>query len=87
MLKKTEIRSIAPKIWDKTNINTIATKKRAIKWELHYTDDTQELYMYNGTENVQIPTLANSTQNLYNGTVTIDGKQITIVNGLITNIV
>lgn len=38
------------------NINTDATKYQAVTGEPHYTTDTKQLYIFDGTENLRIPT-------------------------------
>jgi len=77
---------LKPKSWLKANLNTTATRNLAIDGELHYTTDTKELFINNGTENVQIPTLEDSSQSPWSGTITA-GQTITVVNGVITNVV
>jgi len=71
----------------KADINTTLTKKRFLIGEPSYTTDTNELFINNGTENVQIPTLPASTDTLFTGTfVNGDGDTVTVKNGLITGI-
>ncbi len=69
------------------NINTIATKNTAISGELHYTTDTKQLYIFNDTENVEIPHLPAATDTLYTGTFTTgSGQTVTVKNGIITGV-
>jgi hypothetical protein len=71
----------------KAAINTAATKTLATLSEFHYCTDTKEVFIYNGTENVQIPTLANSSSTPFTGTfVNGDGDTVTIENGIIVSV-
>ena len=71
----------------KADINTTLTKKRFLIGEPSYTTDTKEVFMFNGTENVQIPTLPSAADTLFTGTfVNGDGDTVTVKNGLITGI-
>lgn len=70
------------------NINTATTKATAISGELHFTTDTKQIFIYNDTENVEIPHLPAATDTLATGTfTTADGKTVTVKNGIITSIV
>ncbi len=69
------------------NINTAATKSSAISGELHYTTDSKQLFIYNDTENVEIPHLPAATDTLYTGTFTSGtGQTVTVKNGIITGV-
>ena len=71
----------------KTDINTTATKNKAVEGELHYCTDTDELFIFNGTENVQIGVLDAASETLYSGTFEDNtGATVTVVNGLITDV-
>ena len=71
----------------KANINSVRTKGMAKISELHYTTDTKELFINNGTENVQIPTLPASTDTPFTGTFENGtGDTVTVKNGIITDV-
>jgi len=79
--------SIKPKTGLKANINSVTTKARATLGEFHYCTDTKELFIFNGTENVLVPTLETAEQTGFSGTfVNGDGDTVTIVNGIITSV-
>lgn len=71
----------------KANINNTTTKNLATESELHYCTDTKELFIFNGTENVLIATLPESTDEGFTGAFTNgDSATVTVKNGIITNI-
>lgn len=70
----------------KANVNTTATKKTTYEGEPLYTTDTKELFINNGTENVQIPTLPASTDTSFTGTFTAGTQTVTVKNGIITDV-
>jgi hypothetical protein len=71
----------------KANINVTATKNLAVNGELHYCTDTSELFLFNGTENVEVAILPASTDVGFTGSFTNgDGDTVTVKNGIITNI-
>jgi hypothetical protein len=71
----------------KADINTSITKKRFLIGEPSYTTDTKELFINNGTENVQIPTLPESTDTPFTGTFENGtGGTVTVKNGIITDV-
>lgn len=68
------------------NINTDATKGVAVTGEPHYTTDTKDLYIFDGTTNVKVGSSVLDTG--ATGTfTTVDGKTVTVTGGIITNIV
>jgi len=73
---------IVLKLGLKANINSVRTKGLAKKSELHFTSDTNELFINNGTENVQIPTLPSADDVPFTGTYTT-GDTIVVKNGII----
>lgn len=71
-----------------SNINATATKAQAVEGEPHYTTDTHQLYVFNGTENCQVPVLPASTDTGWTGTFTNgDGNTVTVKNGIITDVI
>lgn len=71
----------------KANINTVLTKGKAVISEPHYTSDTKELFIYNGTENVLVPSLPASTDTPFTGTFENGtGDTVTVKNGIITDV-
>ena len=71
----------------KTNINTTTTKALAKQGEFHYATDTDELFINNGTENVQVPTLPASIDTPFTGTFENGtGDTVTVKNGIITDV-
>jgi hypothetical protein len=77
-----------PKSGLKANINTTATKSLAVVGEFHYCTDTGEMYVFNGTESVQVAILPASTDVGYTGSFTNgDGATVTVKNGIITTVV
>jgi len=71
----------------KTNINTSATKAVAKQGEFHYATDSDELFIYNGTENVIVPSLPASTDTPFTGTFENGtGDTVTVKNGIITDV-
>lgn len=72
----------------KAAINTVATKALASLGEIHYCNDTKEVFIYNGTENVQIPTLTSASSLPFTGTfINGDAATVTVENGIIVSIV
>lgn len=72
---------------NKANINATLTKGRAITGEPHYAADTSELFIYNGTENRQIPVLSDAALTPWSGTFTNgDGATVTVDNGVIVDV-
>jgi hypothetical protein len=65
----------------KANVNSHTTKALALVGELHYCTDTDELFIFNGTENVYL------CGGGFNGTfVNGDGDTVTVENGLIKGV-
>ena len=88
-MKKLNNNSVIIKIKSglKAAINATATKALASLGEFHYCKDTKELFIFNDTENVQVPTLANASSVPFSGTfVNGDGDTVTIENGIIVSV-
>jgi len=78
---------IIPKTVVNADINSVRTKGLAKQGEFHYTTDTNELFINNGTENVEIPTLPASTDTPFTGTFENGtGDTVTVKNGIITDV-
>lgn len=79
---------IRPKTGLKANINAAATKALATEGELHWASDTAELFVFNGTENVRVPSLALAASVPWSGAFTNgDGDTVTVENGIIVGVV
>jgi len=88
-MKKLNNNSVIIKIKSglKAVINATATKALASLGEFHYCKDTKELFIFNDTENVLVPTLETAEQTGFSGTfVNGDGDTVTVVNGIITSV-
>lgn len=71
----------------KADINTTATKNVAVEGEPHWCTDTDEFFIYDGSENVQVAVLPAASDTLWTGTFTNgDGDTVTVKNGLITDV-
>lgn len=69
------------------NINSTVTQNLAVEGEPHWTTDTNQLYMFNGTENCQVPVLPSATDSGWTGSFTNgDGDTVTVKNGIITDV-
>jgi len=78
---------IIPKTVAKADINSLRTKGLAKQGEFHYATDTNELFINNGTENVQVPTLPASIDTPFTGTFENGtGGTVTVKNGIITDV-
>jgi len=78
---------IIPKTVASADINSVRTKGLAKQGEFHYTTDLDELFINNGTENVQVPTLPTSTDTPFTGTFENGtGDTVTVKNGIITDV-
>ena len=69
------------------NINATATKALAVEGEPHYTTDTKQLYIFDGTENKEVITLPAASDSGFTGSFTNgDGDTVTVKNGIITDV-